>query len=119
MSQMMPQPSGGIPPALLAVLASHQAGAQPGSPQPGPPPQAQPQGQDQPGGEDERQPIQILQQMIALGNKYIQVEPDAEDRATMAKLLATLHQYLATEQKDAEGALGGGAPTRLLRRLGS
>lgn len=112
MSQMMPQPGGGgIPPALLAVLANHQQGAAPGG-APTPP-------TDQGGGEDEREPIAILQQMIQLGTKYIQVEPDAEDKATMAKLLATLHQYLAKEQQDAEAALGGGAPTRLLRRLGS
>lgn len=110
MSQMQPQP-GPIPPALLAVLAAHQGGAAgppPSSPEPTPDP-----------GENEREPIQILQQMIQLGSRYIQVEPDAEDKATMAKLLATLHQYLAQEQKDAEGALGGGAPTRLLRRLSS
>lgn len=120
MSQMQPQAPtpGPIPPALLAILAAHQqaAGGAPGTPQPGP--QPQPQGQPQPEtSDDERQPIQILQQMIALGNQFIQVEPDAEDKATMAKLLATLHQYLAKEQQDAEGALGGGPATRILRRL--
>lgn len=113
---MQPQPGapppGPIPPALLAVLAAHQQGAAAG-----PPPAPQ---QDTPGGEgDEREPIALLQQMIQLGNRFIAAEPDAEDKATMAKLLATLHQYLAKEQQDAEAALGGGAPTRLLRRLGS
>lgn len=97
-----------IPPALLAVLAQHQGGAQP---------QAAPPDDSQGGSDDsERGPIEILKQMIQLGNQFIQEEPDAADKATMAKLLATLHQYLAQEQKDAEDALGGGAATRLLRR---
>jgi len=122
MSMMQPQPGGPppgaspIPPALLAVLAAHQAAAAPGGPAPTPA-AGPPTPPDQ--GEDERQPIQILQQMIALGTKYIAVEPDAADKATMAKVLATLHQYLAKEQADAEGALGGGPATRLLRRLGT
>ncbi len=70
------------------------------------------------GDTGEQKPIAILKQMIELGNTYIAAEPDAEDKATMAKLLATLHQYLAKDQQDAEAALGGGAPTRLLRKLG-
>lgn len=118
MSQMQPQAPGPIPPALLAILAAHQqaAGGAPGAPQPGPSPQ--PQGQPQPeASDDERQPIAILKQMIDLGNQFVQVEPDAADKATMAKLLATLHQYLAKEQSDAEAALGGGPATRLLRRI--
>lgn len=108
MSAMQPQGASPIPPALLAVLAAHQGGAQPQAPQPAP------QEQD----ESERGPIEILKQMIQLGNQFIQEEPDAADKATMAKLLATLHQYLAQEQKDAESALGGGSATRLLRRAG-
>lgn len=121
MSQIQPQAPtpGPIPPALLAILAAHQqaAGGAPGTPpQPGPAPQ--PQGQPQPeASDDERQPIAILKQMIDLGNQFVQVEPDAADKATMAKLLATLHQYLAKEQSDAEAALGGGPATRLLRRI--
>lgn len=104
MSQMIPQ--GGPPPGLLALLAAHG----------GPPPQAQPETPESGG---ERQPIAILKQMISLGNQYITVEPDAEDKATMSKLLMTLHQYLAKEQSDAEAALGGGPATRVMRKLGS
>lgn len=100
MSQMEPQ--GGPPPGLLALLQS----------------QGQPQQQAPQQGSDEREPIAILKQMIQLATRYIQVEPDAEDKATMAKLSATLHQYLAKEQSDAEGALGGGPATRLMRKLG-
>lgn len=119
MSQMQPQAPtpGPIPPALLAVLAAHQQAASGGGARgtPGPPqPQAQPQ--DDP-SDAERQPIAILKQMIDLGNQFVQIEPDAADKATMAKLLATLHQYLAKEQSDAEAALGGGPATRLLRRI--
>lgn len=107
MSMMAPQGAPqGPPPELLAALQAHGIG--------GPP---QPQ-QDSPGGEDEREPISILKQMIGLANQYIKVEPDAADQATMAKLLATLHQYLMKEQQDAEQALGGGSATRVLRRLG-
>lgn len=99
MSQMQ---QAGPPPGLLAMLQSGQ-----------PPDQQQPEQ-----GEDEREPIAILKQMIQLAARYIQVEPDAEDKATMAKLQATLHQYLAKEQSDAEAALGGGPATRLMRKLG-
>lgn len=119
MSMMQPQgappggPQQGPPPELLAMLAQHAA-QQNGGPAPAPSPQPPDQG-----GGDERQAIQILQQMISLGNQFIQVEPDATDKATMAKLLSTLHQYLAKEQTDAESALGGGPGTRLLRRLGT
>lgn len=111
MSQMMPQ-QGGVPPALLALLAQHQGA---GAPPPAGPPA--PIGEE-PGNDDEREPIAILKQMIDLGNQFIKAEPDAEDKATMAKLLSTLHQYLAKEQSDAEAALGGGGATRVLRRLG-
>lgn len=103
MSQMPAQ--GGPPPGLLALLQG-AGGAQP------------PQQAPQSGGGDERQAIQLLKQMIQLGNQYIQVEPDAADKATMAKVLGTLHQYLAAEQKDAETALGGGPATRVMRKLG-
>lgn len=101
MSQMMQGPPAG----LQALLAGAQ------------PPQ-EPQEQPQDSGGGDRQAISLLKQMIELGNQFIQVEPDAEDKATMAKLLATLHQYLSKEQQDAEAALGGGPGTRLLRKLG-
>lgn len=110
--QPVPQsgpPQGGPPPALLAMLAAHGAGGAPGAPA-GPPPQQQ--------EDDEHEPIRILQQMIQLGQTYQRVEPDAEDKATMAKVLATLHAYLAKDQQDAEAALGGGGATRVLRKLG-
>lgn len=100
MSSMM---QGGPPPQLAALLGGAGAG------------QAQDAGES---ASSEREPIAILKQMIELGNRYISVEPDAADKATMAKLLATLHQYLGQDQKDAEAALGGGSATRVLRKLG-
>jgi hypothetical protein len=115
MSQMMPQ--GAPPPGLLAMLAAH--GGAPGAGGPPPPDQDNDAAQDQAAGPGaEQEPIAILKQMITLGQKYQAVEPDAEDKATMAKLLATLHQYLAKDQSDAEAALGGGAATRVMRKLG-
>lgn len=133
--QPIPQgpPQGGPPPALLAMLAQHAAAqhqaAQGAGPAPGaPPPQllallahhmANEAPPDQgPADADPHQPIRILQQMIQLGQEYQRVEPDAEDKATMAKVLSTLHQYLAKDQQDAEGALGGGSATRVLRKMG-
>lgn len=104
-----PIPQGGPPPGLLALLAARGGGdAAPA----GPPPDVAGQPDN-----DEQEPIAILKQMIQLGGKYIAVENDAEDKATMAKLVATLHQYLAKDQQDAEGALGGGAATRVLRKI--
>lgn len=99
------QTQGGPPPGLLAML-QNGAGA------------GQASAEGPPDSTSEREPIAILKQMIQLGTQYIAVEPDAEDKATMAKLLATLHQYLSKEQSDAEAALGGGPATRLMRKLG-
>lgn len=66
----------------------------------------------------EAKPIAILQKMIALAGQYLDVEPDAEDKATMAKVQATLHQYLAKEQSDADTALGNKSTARILRKQG-
>lgn len=95
---------------ILSML-QHLGGPQ--GPPPGPPTQGPPQGG--PSG-SERAPIQILKQMIDLANQYMQVEPDAEDKATMAKLLQTLHQYLAKDQQDTAQAIGSPAVQRVLRK---
>ena len=99
-----------LPPGLQALLSGGNA-APPGQP----PPQQAPSAPESP--EVARQELQILQQMIDLGNHYQAIQPDAEQRATMAKVLVTLHQYMAQEQKDAQTALGGGPATRVLRNL--
>ena len=99
----------GLPPGLQALLSGGGNAAPPGAP---------PAGASSPESpEVARQELQILQQMIQLGNQYIAVQPDAAHKATMAKVLVTLHQYMAQEQSDAEAALGGGPATRLLRTL--
>ena len=102
MSQMMQQ---GPPPGLMALLQGQGAGTPGAAETPENP-------------SDDREALAILKQMIQLASRYIQVEPDAADKATMAKVQATLHQYLAREQSDAEQALGGGPATRLMRKLG-
>lgn len=67
----------------------------------------------------EQQPVAILDQMIQLARQYLDVEPDEEDKATMAKLLATLQQYKAKDQADMQQALGGNASVaRVLRKAG-
>lgn len=112
MSMMQPpQPQQQIPPQLVALLAAHTAAqnGQQGAPQPQTPDHESPQ--------VAHEEVQLIQQMIDLGMKYQAIQPDAEHKATMAKVLMTLHQYMASEQKDAEAALGGGSATRLLRRV--
>jgi hypothetical protein len=107
-----PPGAGGPPPALLALLAAHAAAAQ-GGPPPGVlgPGEAGPE-------DDEHEPIRILNQVLQLLHRYLTVEPDQEDKAAVAKLLALTQGLLAKDQKDAEAALGGGPATRVLRKLG-
>ena len=50
-------------------------------------------------------------------NQAASKEPDAVERASLAKVIATLHQWLANDQKSAEAALGGGPATRALRKM--
>ena len=80
--------------SLLAALQQGGGAGPPAGPvggQPGPPAPATP-GAPQNGGGDEGPSISILQQMISLAQRYMQVEPDEEDKATMAKVLMTLQQ---------------------------
>jgi len=79
---------------------------------PSQPPQGPPSG-------GERESLSILRQMIDLAQQYIQAEPDAEDKATMAKLAATLHQYFAKDQQDTHKLLGNqSALARVASRFG-
>ncbi len=84
----------------------------------GPPPGPQ-QGPPQAGGGGEREALSILRQMIDLAQNYIQAEPDPEDKATMAKVAATLHQYLAKDQADTNKLLGNqGTLAKVMSRFG-
>lgn len=120
MSQMFPPHPAGpggappVPPALLALLG-HGAAPPPSAGPVGPPP---PAGGDTDQGGSEQEPIAILKQMIELGRKYVGVEPDEEDKATMSKVLSTLQSYLAKEQKENDQMLGGVMSPRAMRKLG-
>lgn len=96
-------------PEMMSLL---QGGAQAGPP-PGHPPSI-----TIGGGGSEEKPIEILTRMIDDAKAYMSVEPDEEDKATMAQLLAKLQGYLAKDQKDREAALGNPSVTRQLRKLG-
>lgn len=105
----VPSLSPSAPPAgplgALASLLGHGA-----------PPPAAPPAQAGPLGGSEAEPITILRQMIDLANRYMSVEPDQEDVATMSKLHATLQGYLAKDQRDRDTALGNGSVSRLVRK---
>lgn len=92
-----------IGPDIASLL--HGGGAPPF--QPGAPAQDSP---------NERVPIQILKQMIALSQQYIHAEPDAQDKATMAQIAAKLHSYLAKDQADTQQVLGSPAAARVIGR---
>ncbi len=96
-------PSGGGMPPGLAALAG---GA--------PPPSIQlPSG----GNDEGRSPEEILRDMIADAHAYIKAEKDPEDRATMSKVLQTLLQYQADEQKQRDAALGTSPAVKHLRSV--
>lgn len=65
------------------------------------------------GGDDT---VSILKNMIDQANRYLEVEDDEADRLTMQKVLVTLQQYLANEQKEHDDAMAGKASPRLLRQ---
>lgn len=92
-----------LPPDLLAALGG-------GQPE-GLPPEEGPEPPDE-GGDT----VSILQEMIELAKQYITVEQDQVDKHTMTKVLTTLQQYLADEQKEQDDALAGKVSPRLLRR---
>lgn len=54
--------------------------------------------------------------MIELAKRYIDVDQDPEDKATMAKVLQTLMKYEADEQRERDAALGTSPSQRYLRR---
>ena len=95
--------------SLLDMLGGIRSGQSPS----GPPPMPSPG----PGG-PEQEPLRILDQMIQLAKRYIDVEPDAVDKATMGKLLQTLLQYQSKDQMDADQALGSPGTARILRKSG-
>lgn len=71
------------------------------------------------GTQEEQQPestVEILRRMIEDAKRYIDVEQDPEDKATMSKILQTLLQYEADEQRERDSALGASPAVKYLRR---
>lgn len=69
-------------------------------------------------GGAEGDPIQFLKDAIDSLTQYQQVEPDAVDKATAAKMLAQLHSLLAKDQQDGDSQLTGKLNPRMLRKAG-
>jgi len=108
-----------VPPELMAVLQQAQGGnADAGFPAPeagfsGMPPEQQ--GFAPPEAPAET-PEDILNQMIELAKKHLTVENDPGQLAKMTKVLDSLMQKLAQEQKEMNDALGGKMSPRLMAR---
>lgn len=100
---------GGLPPELLALLGSPALAGGAAGPSPA---------GGAPAGGGEQEPIAILKSMIEMAKRYIDVEPDQEDVATMTDVLNRLQRYLAKDQADHDGALGNPQTMRLLRKAG-
>jgi hypothetical protein len=122
-----------VPPDLMALL---QGGGDPsaagGAPVDGPqdpaagapmdPSQGPPSDQPDPTssvGPDPQAAVDYLKQMIDLAKKYLDVEPDEEDKATMTKVMSQLQQYLAKDQSELDGAMSGSLSPRAMRKAGS
>jgi hypothetical protein len=74
--------------------------------------------QDGSGGA-ESQPLDYIKQMLDLAKKYLDVEPDEQDKASMADLLLRLQKILAKDQSDADAALSGKVSPGLMRKVTS
>lgn len=92
--------AGAMPPDLMSMMGGGEA-----------PPEAPPE--ESAGSEDT---LTILQRMIEDAQAYIDAEKDPEDRATMSKVLQTLLQYQADEQKEKDSALGTSPAMKHMRR---
>lgn len=101
----------------IASLLQHLTGPPAGAPVAQGPPPGPPQGPQGGGSPAEGPALQVLKQMIQLAHQYMQVEPDQEDKATMAKVLMMLQQYLAKDQADQDNMMGGAMQPRLLRKV--
>jgi len=82
----------------------------------GGPPEAAPAAPDDGGGSSDADTLAHVKAAIKELEQGAAKESDAVERASLAKVIATLHQWLANDQKSAEAALGGGPATRALRK---
>lgn len=95
----------GIPPQIAALLAG--AGGPPGQPQAAPSP---------PGG---GKPTDALAAALDALRSYIQREPDQQHKLLVEKCTTIIQQILAEEQQMHDGAMGGTADPRLMRKAGA
>lgn len=113
-----------LPPELLALLGGGGGDPTQGAPTPDPtqslPPDLGANDSSSQGDTSSDNPVDLIQQMIDLAKRYIEVEPDEEDKLTMTKnVLASLQQYLAKDQKEGEEMLQGKLSPRAVRRAGA
>lgn len=105
---------------LLQALRAHmQGGGAPGGPGgpgigPGGPPPG-PVGPPQQGGGGGNF-TQLVQQMIDLGTQAMRSAPDPVEASGMAKIVASLHDFEASAQKDRDAAMGVSPAVRAMRR---
>lgn len=115
---MDPNAGPALPPELMALLQG--GGGQ--DPTGGQGPSSDPSGSDpadaSEGSDLPNDPVALIQKMIDAAKKYIDVEPDEEDKLTMTGVLQKLQQYLAKDQKDGEQMLSGTISPRALRKAG-
>lgn len=62
----------------------------------------------------EESTLDILNRMIEDAKLYMEIDPDEEDKLTMAKVLTMLQGYLAAEQKEAQDAMQGKLSPKIL-----
>lgn len=91
----------------------------PGAPTPGGAPEPADTGAAPAGASPEDDPISLLKQALDALTQYQQVEPDAVDKATAAKLAAQIHSLLAKDQQDRDQAGSPALNPRLLRKAGA
>ena len=102
---------------LASILGGLGGGGGPGGPPPdaGPPQGGPPPGP--PSGGDPGQALDLIKQIVDLVQKYLQVEPDEEDKVAGTDILKLAQKLLAKDQADRDQAMGGSSQ-RILRKAG-
>lgn len=107
----MAPPMAGPPPELMAMLAGGM----------GAPPGAGPAGPPMPEAPSFKDPSEALRDLfdIVKSHPYLQMETDDADLAQLQKILSSMQDLLAKNQKQAESALGIGPAQKFMMRQGS
>src|SRR5262245_61440634 len=92
-------------------------GAAPGMMGAGPPDPGVDPGQQQApsGGDPNSMAADILGQMLDLGQQYMGIEPDEEDKQIIAQCIAQMQKVRAKDQQDADKVIQGQVTPRALR----